>query len=109
MLKPTRPWRANRETKKAFVGKEITRRCDACQKLAEGPFRFGVDLPTEERLVFGDEVSIGIMFLEKDAVHHIVDTATRLSAAAFLDQKWATNTQTIEGIWLAFATTWSLV
>jgi hypothetical protein len=46
--------------------------------------RFKVSIP-EDDLVFGDEVSIDLMFLDGNAVLHVVDTATRFSAAAFLD------------------------
>lgn len=88
---------------------EITCLCNGCQKFSKVPVRFKVSLPTEENLVFEDELSIDIMFLEGDAVLDIVDTATRLSAATFLDGNVATYGQTVEGIWPTSLMTWSLV
>lgn len=49
------------------------------------------------------------MFLDGDAVHHILDTATWFSVATFFDNHIATYEQYVEEIWLAFIITWYLV
>jgi hypothetical protein len=67
--------------------------------------RFKLSIP-EDDLVFGDEVSIDLMFLDGTAVLHVVDTATRFSAAAFLDAHNETYGLSVHGIWLAFLDIW---
>ena len=44
-----------------------------------------------------------LMFLDGKALHRIVDTALRFSAAAFLDEDFD---QSVEGTWLAFIQIW---
>lgn len=48
------------------------------------------------------------MFLDDYAVFYIVDKATRFSSATSLDKRNATFCQSVEDIWLAFLTIWSL-
>ena len=55
---------------------------------------------------FGDELSMDLMFLNGKAVLHIIDTATRFSAATFLDAHGSSYGQSVDGIWLAFSETW---
>jgi hypothetical protein len=69
------------------------------------PVRFKVSIP-EEDLVFGDDVSIDLMFLDGSAVLHVVDTETRFSAPGFLDDNGAAYEQSVNGVWLAFIETW---
>lgn len=107
LLKMARPWETDEGTRRIL--EEISSRCEACQRFSQAPVRFKVTLPSEENLVFGDELSIDIMFLEGKAVLHIVDTATRFSAATFLDAHGVTYGQSVNGIWLAFVMTWCLV
>lgn len=54
--------------------------------------------------MFGGELLIDVMFLEGDAVQHIVNTETLFSAAKFWNKNGATCRQTVEEIWLAFVT-----
>lgn len=49
----------------------------------------------EENLVFGNELSIDIVFLEGDAILRILDVATRLSAAMLLDKNGSTYRQIV--------------
>ena len=46
------------------------------------------------------------MFIEGKAILHIVDTATRFSAATFLDSEREHFRQSVDGIWTAFVMTW---
>lgn len=82
---------------------------DDCKRLSRGPVRLRVSLPSEGGHDFEDELPIEIMFLDGDEVLDIVDTATRFSAATFLDKYNATCSQSVKGIWLAFVVNWSLV
>lgn len=53
------------------------RRLNACQKFRPGPMRFGVSLPSEDKLFLEMHLSIDTMILDGEAVLRIVDTATR--------------------------------
>ena len=85
---------------------EISRHCSACQRFSPGPVRFKASIPNENELVFCEEVSIDLMFIEGKAIPHIVDTATRFSAATFLDSEGEKFGQSVDGIWTAFVMTW---
>lgn len=54
-------------------------------------------------IVFNRELALDLMFLDKKAVLHVVDTQTHFSAAAFLKQ------QTIEHVWYAFLMCWAAI
>lgn len=55
---------------------------------------------------FGHELSTDLILIHNQAILHVVDTATRFSAATFLDTNEATYGQTIEKIWRAFVDIW---
>lgn len=86
----------------------ITRRYDACQRLSRGLVCFRLSLSSENNIVSGDKVRIDTTFFDGDTALHIADTATRFSAATFLNKRNATFGQSVEEIWLAFVLTWSL-
>lgn len=64
--------------------------------------RFEVTLPNEDRIVFGSDLSLDLMFINGKALLHIVDTATKFSSATFLDKYGQSTT----GIWNAFIDSW---
>jgi hypothetical protein len=103
LIKKGRPEQLDQDTLKIL--EEISNACQVCQRLGPKPVRFKVSIP-EEDLVFGDEVSIDLMFLDGSAVLHVVDTATRFSAAGFLDDHGAAYGQSVNGVWLAFIEIW---
>ncbi len=103
-MKLAKPTEINSETRELL--QEIADHCDTCQRYSSPPLRFKASIPDESELVFGDELSIDLMFLDSKAVLHIVDTATRFSAATFLDSHGETYGQSVDGIWLAFCMTW---
>lgn len=107
LLKLARPYENHTETRKII--EDICRNCDTCQRFSVPPVRFKVSLPNEDELVFGDEISIDLMFLDNCSVLHVVDTATRFSAATFLDKHGETYGQSVEGIWQALASCWFLI
>lgn len=47
--------------------------------------RFEASVPTVEHLVFGDKLSLALMFLDGRKVLHIINTATRFPAVTFQD------------------------
>lgn len=59
-------------------------------------------MPNEDDLVFGEELSIELMFLDGITLLHIVDTATYFSAQTFLDSSGETYGKSVEGIFFAF-------
>jgi hypothetical protein len=50
----------------------------------------------DEKLVFNDELSMDLVWLDGETALHIVDTATRFGAAQFLEG------QDVENVWGAF-------
>jgi hypothetical protein len=82
---------------------------ETCQRLGPRPIRFNVSIPPKEDIVFGDEVSIDLMFINGKAILHIVDTAIRFSAAIHLDSNLATYGQSVEVVWVALMETWFIL
>lgn len=107
LLKLARPWETNAETKRILD--EIQNMCNTFQRISHAPIRFKVSLPSIEYLKFGDKLSLDLMLLNERAVLHVVDTATRFSAATFLDSNGESYGQSVEGLWLAFVQTWCTV
>jgi len=104
VLKKARPNEADQETRDVL--EQISDACNTCQRFGPAPVRFKATLPSEDEIVFGEELSIDLMFIDGKAILHIVDTATRFSAATFLDPPNAEYGQSVNGVWLAFLETW---
>lgn len=83
LLKLARPWKTDEQTEEHV--EEIAKNCDTCQRQTTAPVCFKVTLLLEEDLIFGDELSVYLIFLDGNAVLHIIDTTTLFSAATFLD------------------------
>lgn len=81
---------------------KIVRHCSTGQRFAKPPIRFKMSLPTEENLLFCDELSIDLMVLNGKSVLQIVDTATYFYVATFLYAYGANYGQSIEAFALAF-------
>lgn len=60
--------------------------------------RFKASVPTEKNLAFGDEISVGVMFLNRKVVLHIAATATRLFLTTFLDVHESSYGQSTEHV-----------
>jgi hypothetical protein len=90
----------NEDTRKILQG--IVKSCLTCQTFASQPLRFSVRMP-DDKLVFNDELSLDILWLDGEPALHVVDTATRFGAAIFLEG------QDVEHVWAAFLTCWTLV
>jgi hypothetical protein len=104
LLKRARADDTNQET--MHLLQQIASACETCQKLGPKPIRFKVSLPNMEDIVFGDELSIDLLFIDGQAVLHVADTATRFSAATSLDSHNGSFGQSVEGVWLALIETW---
>lgn len=92
-----------KQTKKIKeIPDDIVKSCDTCQRFTSPPVRCKVPFPTEEILVFGDESSTDLMWLDFKAVLHVVDNAARFYSAIFLDSNGASIGQTVEEIWFVF-------
>ena len=81
LLRLARPFEAD-ETTKQFLP-SLKTACDTFQRLGPTPVRFKVSIPNEQDLKFGDEMSIDLMFLDGNAVLHVIGAATRFSSAIF--------------------------
>ena len=71
--------------------KRISAACDLCPRLSHAPHRFRVALP-EGEVVFNKTVCLDLMYLDNAAVLHVVDEATKFSAASFLPKETADDT-----------------
>lgn len=84
----------------------IVRHCINCQHFCPAPVRFKAMVPSDNNLVFGDRISVDLMFLNGMAELHVVDTATRFSAATFQDAHGSSHVQSSEVYWLNW---WNIV
>ena len=81
---------------------DIVSRCEPCQRIHNAPVRFRVSMG-HENVRFNARAYIDIMYLDGKPVLHIVDEATRFSAAKFL-----TKVST-DSVWEAMIMCWSSV
>lgn len=98
LIRRSRPEDATPETRQ-LLG-DISRRCHTCQTFGARPLRFKVAMP-DEQLVFNEELSMDLMWLDGKAVLHMVDTATGFNAAETLPG------QSVEHVWQAFVSGWA--
>ena len=100
LLHRARPDEATPEALKIL--KDIGKRCDPCQRIQNAPKRFRVSFGAEN-VRFNERILLDIMYLEGKPVLHIVDEATRFSAARFLSD---VSTKTI---WRAILECWGTI
>ena len=81
---------------------DILKRCEPCQRFRNAPLRFRVTLGYED-VRFNSRVYLDIMYIEGRPVLHLVDEATRSSAARFL-----TKVST-DAVWDSIILCWSSV
>ncbi len=97
LIKRASPNQADNATRKLLA--EISDACSTCQHFARPPERFKVSIP-EENIVFNHELALDLMWLDRKALLHVVDTQTHYMSAAFL------KGQTVEDVWEAFLFCW---
>lgn len=78
--------------------KEINSFDDTHQCFTNPTISFTVSLPAEENLIFGEELSLDLNFIDGKVVLYIVDTATRFSAETFLYSHGAKYKTSIAGL-----------
>lgn len=98
LLSFAKPDENHSEIKK--VPEDIANKCEASQRFTATPVRFKANLQTEENLVFCEEISIDIIFIDNVAIVHNFDTETPFSASTFLDNHGETYGQSVDGICL---------
>lgn len=73
----------DKNSKKSIILEEIYLNCQNFQRFGPAPIRFRASIPTEEHIVFGDEISLDVMLLDGNTVIYVVDTETHLLSATF--------------------------
>jgi hypothetical protein len=101
LIRRARPEEIDNDT--SSILREIVTACKTCQRYGPKPARFKVSMPNMDYMVFGDDLSIDLMFIESIAILHIIDTATRFSGAIYLNNEYG---QSVEGVWTAFMKAW---
>jgi hypothetical protein len=88
----------------------VSASCKTCQFLGPKPLRFRAVIPeAADKVDFGDELSIYLMWIEGDAVLHVVDIATRFSATMYIVTNGAKYGQGVDGVWSALVDSWVAV
>jgi hypothetical protein len=83
LIQRARPEHATKEAREHLAS--IQQECDTCQRLGPRPLRFQVSIPDE--IIFNRELALDLMYLDGQAVLHIVDLSTRFSSAVFLQDQ----------------------
>jgi hypothetical protein len=94
------------DTESKKVLEDISAACVTCQYLGPKPVRFRASLPSDD-LIFGDELSIDLFWVDGAAVLQVVDVATKFTASTFLDNNGFNYGQSIDGVWAAFIDCWA--
>lgn len=66
------------------IVKEIQKICEQCVKFSRKPLSFQVGAIDTDSLVFNKEISLDIFWINKKKVLHVIELATRYSAAVLL-------------------------
>ena len=81
---------------------QISKACSSCATYSNPPFRFRATI-SPDNIIFNREVSMDLMWLNKRAVLHIVDTATSFQNATFI------RSQSSKELWNDFIECWASV
>lgn len=81
LIKRVSPNDATPETR--AILEDLTKRRDPCQRIQHAPHRFRVTIGAEN-VRFNERIMMDIMYIGNAPILHIVDEATRFSAARFL-------------------------
>lgn len=100
LLSGSRPEEATPETSEIL--KDISDRCDPCQRRRTGPTRFQVSFGSTEALL-NERMIIYIMHIDQSPVYHIVDEGTQFAASRFLD------IIDVEAIWREIIQCWASI
>ena len=100
LLRRTRPEEATPETLNTL--RNLSKRCDPCQRIQNAPTRFRVSFGAET-VRFNERILLDVMYIDGKPVLHIVDEGTHFSAAQFLPD---VSTKTI---WKAILQCWATI
>lgn len=100
LIKRAHPEQLTPSTRKML--EDISRNCATCTTFSSKPLRFRVSMPADD-LVFNQEISLDLFWLDGKAVLHIVDLGTGFSNAVFL------NGHSVNDVWAAYTQCWSTV
>eukprot|EP00171_Calliarthron_tuberculosum_P022791 IDg22791t1 len=98
LIKRAAPQHADTETRNLLAS--ITRACETCTVFSAPPQRFRVSFPPS-KISFNKNVAVDLMWLDHQAVLHVVDTETYFNAAAFIKH------HTVESLWDSFVYCWA--
>jgi hypothetical protein len=91
--------RAGHDVEKKAIEK-LTKFCALCQKHGKSPGRFKFKLP-DDSIDFNHSIYVDIMYIDNMPILHIIDEATRFSAARFLRDVSAKHTwETLRLYWI---------
>jgi hypothetical protein len=91
--------RASQEADKKSI-ERLTKFCSYCQKHGKSPGRFKFRL-ADETLDFNHSIYVDIMYIDSMPILHVIDEATRFSAARFLRDISAKHTwETLRICWI---------
>lgn len=85
VLKIARPWDTDKSTwnlLKRFSEKRVV-----CQKVNKTLIKYQACLPSKDKLVFCDELSLELVLLDGQSVLQVIDAATHFSAVTVLDTR----------------------
>ena len=100
LLKRSKVSGVDANTKKML--EEIRQACETCTKFSRPRERFKVTIPPD-KIVFNEEVALDLMWLEGNAVLHVVDCQTHFNSACKL------KGHSVEDVWEAFVKCWSSI
>ena len=98
LLKRSKVSNVDAHTRKML--EEIREACKTCMVFSRPRERFKVTVPPD-KIIFNEEVAIDLMWLEGNAILHVVDCQTHFNSACEL------KGQSVEDVWDAFMKCWS--
>ena len=99
LIKRAVPGKASTETLRVL--KEISNKCDPCQRMEIKPITFQITMP--DGSIFNHQLALDLMWIQSSPLLHVVDTHTPFSAAQFLQGG------DVESVWFAFLTCWASI
>ncbi|PXF47155.1 hypothetical protein BWQ96_03097 [Gracilariopsis chorda] len=100
LIKRAHPEHLTPTTRKTL--EDILRACAICTTFSLKPFRFRVFMPANN-IVFNQELSLDLFWIDWKAVLHVVDRSTDFSKAVFL------NGHSVNEVWSSYTQCWSTV
>lgn len=97
LIKRAYPTKASTNLRQVL--EQISEACTSCATYSNPPFRFRATIPPD-KVISNRELSMDLMWLNKKAVLHIVDTSTLFQNAVFI------RNQSSQNLWEEFVDCW---